>query len=117
MDRSARGVRLSVSVAVLSVGSGSVTPGGGLTVAMLVREPVAEGSIWTVKLKVTLAPGGRLSVVARAPPPPVGPVTTPPPVALPNAQLAAVTPAAGGRTERGSTTGNRDQAVEVVGAG
>src|SRR4051794_31667463 len=39
MDRSARGVRLSVSVALLLPGVGSVTPAGGVTVAVLAREP------------------------------------------------------------------------------
>ena len=42
-------------------------PPGGVTVAVLTREPVAVGSIWTVKVKVTVAPTGRLTVVARAP--------------------------------------------------
>src|SRR5262249_32270181 len=50
MDRSAWGVRPSVSVALLSVGSGSVTPAGAVTVAVLTREPVAEGLTWTVKV-------------------------------------------------------------------
>ena len=72
MDRSALGVRLSVSVALLSAGSGSVTPAGGLTVAVLLREPVAEGLTRTVKVKVTLALAGRSTVVARAPLPLAG---------------------------------------------
>ena len=37
-------VMVSVSVAVLSPGSGSVTPAGGVTVAVLLRVPVAAGS-------------------------------------------------------------------------
>src|SRR6187399_1776928 len=80
MDRSALGVSVSVSVAVLSDGSESVTPVGGLTVAVLLNEPVAEGSIWIVKVKVTLALTGRLTVAARAPVPLAGPVTLPPPL-------------------------------------
>src|SRR5262249_17820568 len=98
-DRSARGVRVSVSVSVLSAGSGSVTPGGGGTVAVLARLPVADGSIRTVKVKVPLAPTGRLTVAARAPLPPDGPLTLPPPVWPANAQVAARTPAG-----RGSAT-------------
>ena len=64
--------------------------------AVLTRVPVAAGSIWTVKVKVTVAPTGRLTVVARAPVPLLGPVTLPPPVAPANAQVAAVTPAGRG---------------------
>src|SRR5690242_14062742 len=67
MDRSDWGVSVSVSLAVSLSGLGSVTPAGGATVAMLVRSPVAEGLIWTVKLKVTVALTGRSTVVARAP--------------------------------------------------
>src|SRR5262245_16814601 len=96
MDRSARAVSVLVSVVVLSVGSGSVTPGGGLTVAVLVSRPVAAGLTWTVKVKLTLAPAGRSTVVARAPPPLAGPLTLPPPVAPANAQEAAVAPAGRG---------------------
>src|SRR4029450_3387554 len=96
MDRSALGVSVSTSVALLSAGSGSVVPAGGLTVAVLVREPVAAGSIWTVKVKVTVAPAGRSTVVARAPLPPDGPVTLPPPVWLANAQVAPLAPAGSG---------------------
>src|SRR5689334_7329284 len=96
MARSARGLRVSVSLALLSAGLGSVTAAGGLTVAVLVRAPVAAGLTWTVKLKVTLAPAGRSTVVARAPGPPDGPLTAPPPVAPANAQLAAVAPAGRG---------------------
>src|SRR6516164_9089847 len=83
MARSAWGVRVSVSVAVLLAGLGSVTPAGGVTVAVLTRVPVAEGSIWTVKVKVTLAP---LAV----------PVTMPPPLLSVVVQVAEVTPAGRG---------------------
>ena len=89
-DRSACGVRLSVSVAPVGV------PPGGVAVAVLTREPVAVGSIWTVKVKVTVAPTGRLTVVARAPVPLLGPLTLPPPLAPAKAQVAAVTPAGRG---------------------
>src|SRR6478752_7569784 len=96
MDRSALGVSVSVSVTLLSDGSGSVTPAGGLTVAVLARLPVAEGLTWTVKVKVTLALTGRLTVVARAPVPLLGPVTVPPPLLAVAVQVAAVTPAGRG---------------------
>ena len=94
--RSAWGVSVSVSVALLLPGLGSFTPAGGVTVAVLVSEPVAVGSMVAVKWKVTVAPTGRSTVVARAPLPPLGPVTLPPPVSPVNVQLAAVTPAGRG---------------------
>src|SRR5262245_48144979 len=94
--RSAWGVRVLVSVSVLLPGSGSVAPGGGLTVAVLVRVPVAEGLTWTVKVKVTVAPTGRSTVVARAPTPLAGPVTLPPSLLVVAVQLAAMTPAGRG---------------------
>src|SRR5438046_2276829 len=96
MDRPAWGVRLSVSVALLLSVSGSITPADGLTVAVLARLPVAEGSIWTVKVKVTLALAGRSTVVARASVPLSGPLSVPPPLLAVNAQVAAVTPAGRG---------------------
>src|SRR5262245_56737645 len=96
MERSARGVRLSVSVAVLLVGVGSVTPAGGVTVTVLVRVPVAERAMWTVNVKVTVALTSGSTVVARLPTPLVGPVTTPPPLLAVATQLAAVTPAGRG---------------------
>src|SRR5438874_95062 len=96
MARSAWGVSVSVSPSLLLAGSGSATPAGGATVAVLTRLPVADGSIWTVKVKVTVAPTGRFTVVARAALPVSGPVTVPPPVAPAKAQAAEVTPAGRG---------------------
>src|SRR5262249_60122150 len=84
------GVRVSVSVSPIGV------PPGGVTVAVLTSVPVAAGSIWAVKRKVTVAPTGTLTVVARAPLPLKGPVTVPPPVSRTNVQVAAVTPAGRG---------------------
>src|SRR5579883_1982032 len=71
-------------------------PPGGVTLAVLTRVPVAVGSIWTVKLKVRVAPTGTSMVVFRGPVPLSGPVTLPPPVSLTNVQLAAVTPVGSG---------------------
>src|SRR5262245_27509146 len=96
MARSARGVSASVSLASLLPGSGSVVPAGGSTCAVLTRRPVAEGLTRTVKRKVTVAPTGRSTVVARAPKPLAGPVTTPPPLLAVADQVAAVTPAGRG---------------------
>src|SRR5437763_538402 len=96
MDKSAWGFSVSVSVAVLLAGVGSVRPAGGVTVAVLARGPVAAGSICTVKLNVTVAPTGRSIVVPSPPLPPLGPLTAPPPVAPTNAQLPPIAPAGKG---------------------
>src|SRR5262245_12921536 len=106
MDRSARGVSLSTSLGLLLVGSGSVVPAGGVAVAVLVREPVAEGSIWTVKVKVTLAPTGRSTLVDRAPVPLAGllALTLPPPPLSVAVQVASVTPAGRGSDTLASVT-------------
>src|SRR5262245_18323987 len=62
MARPVRGVRLSLSVALLSAGVRS--RGGTATVAVLVNEPVADALIWAMEVKVTLLPGKRVTVVA-----------------------------------------------------
>src|SRR5215471_12480134 len=90
MDRSAAGVSVSVSVA------GIGDPPGGVTVTVLVSEPVALGLIVSVKLKVTLALTGRFTVVAEAPKPMSGPEMLPPPVLPVAVQVAAVTPPGSG---------------------
>src|SRR5262249_30637745 len=89
-DRSAWGVSVSVSLALTGV------PPGGVALAVLTSEPVADGSTSTVKRKVAVAPTGRLTVVDRAPLPLRGPLTLPPPVAPRNVQVAAVTPGGSG---------------------
>src|SRR5262249_26890245 len=77
----------------LLAGLGSVTPAGAVTVAVLLRMPVADGPIWAVKLKVTVAVTGRSTVVAKAPAPLLGPVAAPPPLLSGWGQLALGTPA------------------------
>src|SRR6476646_3086069 len=70
MDRPAWGVRLSVSVALLS--PGVVSPGGTATVAVLTRLTTsrrASGLIWATAVKVTVPPGSRVTVVAMLPVP------------------------------------------------
>src|SRR5262245_46721883 len=93
MARSAWGVRVSTSVVLLLPGVGSVVPVGGVTLAVLSRVPVAEGSIWTVKVKVMLSLTGRSTVVDRAPMPLVEPVTAPPPLLSVAVQVAEMMPA------------------------
>src|SRR6187401_1852727 len=70
MARFARGIRLSVSVAVLS--PGVVSPGGTATVAVLTRLTTrlrASGLIWATAVKVTVPPGSRVTVVLMLPVP------------------------------------------------
>src|SRR6187401_1858581 len=64
MTRPARGVRLSVSVALLSP---VVSPGGAATVAVLVNAPAAAGLTWATAVKVTVPPGSRVTVVRMLP--------------------------------------------------
>ena len=99
IDRSDCDVRMSVSVALLLVGLVSDTPAGGLTVAVFVRLPVAEGSTCTVKVGDGM-PADRRSWPACA----AGwPVTTPPlSVAV---HVAVVTPA--GASTPGAADGAR----------
>jgi hypothetical protein len=79
IDRSAVGVNVSVSVAELLAGVGSVTPAGGATVAVLASVPVADGAIDPVTTNVTDAPTGRLTLELTLPLPPAGHVPPPAP--------------------------------------
>src|SRR5262245_8630691 len=75
MARAVRGVRLSLSVALLS--SGVFSPAGEATVAVLVNEPVAEGLIWATAVKVTVPPGKRVTLVRMLPVPLAAPTLEP----------------------------------------
>ena len=59
--KSACGVSVSVSVALLLAGLGSVTPPADETVAVLASVPVAEGAMVPVAVKVALPAGGRVT--------------------------------------------------------
>ena len=80
IDRSAVGFNVSVSVAELFAGVGSVTPAGTATVAVLTRVPVAVATTVAEIVNVAVAPTGRSTVVAMLPlplpaahdPPPAG---------------------------------------------
>ena len=48
IDRSVTAINVSTSVAVLSSGEVSVTEAGTTAVAVLVNDPVAAASMWTV---------------------------------------------------------------------
>src|SRR5204863_9961868 len=74
---SALGLSVSVSVALLLPGVGSVAPLGTATVAVLTSVPVAAAERVAVSVYVTLAPTGRLTVSAMLPAPDA--VHVPPP--------------------------------------
>lgn len=63
--RSATGVTLTTAVPVLLDGTVSDTPGGRLTVAVLVSVPSADPATWTWKVTVTRPLGGRVMVPDR----------------------------------------------------
>ena len=63
IDRSAAGVKVSVSVLLLLPPVGSVTPAGGLTVAVLFKEPVRVGAMATVNWKPAVPLGASVPVV------------------------------------------------------
>ena len=72
--RSALGAGVSVSVAVLLPGVGSVIPGGAVMLAVLVRFPVAPDSTVPDRVNVMFAPLTRLTGVLMLPLP-LGPAT------------------------------------------
>ena len=63
IDTSAVGVRVSMSLAELLADTGSVTPAGACTVAVLVSDPVAVGETATTTVYVTDAAVARVAVV------------------------------------------------------
>src|SRR6516165_9754822 len=65
MVRPDTGVRLSMSVALLSLGV--LSPGGTAAVAVLVNEPVADGLMSATAVKVAVPPGSRVTVVRMLP--------------------------------------------------
>jgi hypothetical protein len=77
MTRSAVGLRVSVSVAVLLPEAGSVTPAPTDAVAVLVSEPVAPAATVPVTTKVAVAPTGRSTEALMLPLPEAGQVAPP----------------------------------------
>ena len=77
MRRSAVGVRVSVSVAVLLAGELSATPLGTLMVAVLASVPVAEAATVAVRVKVAAPETGRFTDV-EIEPEPLGAAQVPP---------------------------------------
>src|SRR5262245_27281273 len=76
-ERSACGLIVSASVAELFEGSGSLTPLGGLTVAVLDNVPVADADSDAEAVYVTDPPAGRFTASAMLPDPAA--VHVPPP--------------------------------------
>ena len=89
IDRSAVGVIVSVSVAELLPGFGSVTPAGAATVAVLTSVPVAEADNVAVSVKVAVAPTGRLTAALMFPEPDAGHVPPPAPTHVHVAPVSA----------------------------
>jgi hypothetical protein len=79
IERSAFPASVSVSVAELFAGTGSVTPPGTATVAVFTRLPVADALIVALTVYVTLPPAGRLTVLLMLPFPLAGQVPPPAP--------------------------------------
>src|SRR5258706_495970 len=71
---------VSVSVAELLAGVGSVTPAGAVTVAVLLSVPVARLEMVQVAVYVTLPPLGRFTVLLMLPEPEAVQVPPPAPV-------------------------------------
>jgi hypothetical protein len=79
IERSADAVSVSVSVAELLPGTGSVTPPAAATVAVFDSEPVELAEIVPVAVNVTEPPAGRLTVWLMLPEPAPGQVPPPAP--------------------------------------
>ena len=80
---------VSVSVAELLPGVGSVSPDGTATVAVLTRLPVAAPEILQTAVKVAVPPTGKLTVAFILPAPLAGPVAPPAYTAVHAAEVIA----------------------------
>src|SRR5437763_1561421 len=74
MLRSATGAGVSVSVALLLPGLGSVVPGGSDALVVLTRLPVALGLMAATTVKVAVPPTARLTLALMSPEPLAGPL-------------------------------------------
>src|SRR5690242_5291795 len=75
--RSACGFSVSVSVALLLPGVGSVVPAGAAIVAVLARLPVALALTVPASVNVAVPPTGMFTVAAMLPLPDAGPLAPP----------------------------------------
>ncbi len=69
IETSPSGDTVVESVAALSLGSGSTTPAGAATVAVLATVPTVSGATTAVTVKVAVPAGARSTVVAMSPVP------------------------------------------------
>src|SRR5262249_6953585 len=92
MPSSALGPTGLVSASLLSPGTGSVTPSGGVTVAVLVNAPVVAAGTVPLTVKVALVPTGNVTSASMLPVPEALPHPAPAPLAV---QVQAK-PASGG---------------------
>ena len=90
MDRSAFPLRVSVSVAELLPGVGSVRPPGIVAVAVLTSVPVAFAAMLAVSVKVAVAPTGRFTEALMLPVPLAGQEPPPAPTQVHVAPLSAL---------------------------
>src|SRR4051812_13857190 len=77
IDRSAIRASVSVSVALLPAGAGSVVPAGAVTVAVLTRSDVVAGDNVPVSVKVAVAPTSNDTDALTSPVPVAGHDPTP----------------------------------------
>ena len=89
MARFAWGERVSVSVALLFVRSGSVVPAGTATAAVLTNDPLAEELIVASTVKMKEPPTGRFTEASILPVPEAGPAPFPAPAPVQLAVSAA----------------------------
>src|SRR5215831_5669056 len=82
MRRSACGPAALLSVALLLPGTGSVTPAGGVTVAVLVRVPVVAGGTVPLTVNVTLVPTDSVTSASMLPLPAPVPQLAPAPLGV-----------------------------------
>ncbi len=87
--RSAVGTSVSVSVAELFPGFGSVTPAGAAIVAVLTSVPVAAAETVPTTVNVAVPPGGRLTLAPMFPAPAAGHVPPPAPTHVQVAPIIA----------------------------
>src|SRR5215831_9420355 len=103
MVRSACGPTGLVSVALLLPGTGSVTPSGGATVAVLVSAPVVPAGTVPLTVNVACVPTGSVTSASMLPLPVGVPHAAPPPVAV-QVQLKPASGAGSASCTRASVT-------------
>ncbi len=109
--KSATGPTGLLSEALLLPGTGSVTPAGGLTVAVLSSEPTVPGGTVPLTVNVTVPPTGSDTSVSIAPLPDAGHEPPDPPA---HVQVKAASGAGSGSCTRALTTSLGPRLVTVI---